>query len=69
MPCSVACFANTVQFQNFHNKQSLKHHYVVIDKDRERHPEEDDLEYPEYAYNPQPRKQGNPCPCLSGGEA
>lgn len=62
----MACSANTIQFQSFHFKESLKRHYVVIDKDKERYPKEADPEYGSYKYTPSPWEDGKPCPCLSG---
>ncbi|KAF4447041.1 cyclin-dependent kinase complex component, partial [Fusarium albosuccineum] len=54
------------RFQSFHFKPSLKRRYVVVDKDKERYPEEGDPEYVSYNYDPRPWEDGKPCPCLSG---
>ncbi|KAF4983474.1 hypothetical protein FDECE_17298 [Fusarium decemcellulare] len=54
------------RFQSFHFKPSLKRRYVVVDKDKERYPEEADPEYVSYKYDPRPWEDGKTCPCLSG---
>ncbi|KAM5363807.1 hypothetical protein ACJZ2D_011841 [Fusarium nematophilum] len=54
------------RFRSFHFKHSLRRRYVVIDKDKERYPEEAEPEYRNYNYNPRPWEDGKPCPCLSG---
>lgn len=55
-----------MQFQSFHFKGSLKRHYIVIDKDKERYPMKEEPDYHNYRYDPNPWQYGTPCPCLSG---